>query len=391
MKKTKILFIDIEGGFGGSSRSLLNIVLNLNKKQFLPIVLCKKKGPTTKKLKELNIKYFIEPRIFSIIPLKKNNIKNLLINLYKIFFINKVINKIIHIKPDLLHLNYEGLVPLHYMLMKKKFKEPTVLHFRSSVVRNNFLYKIYAKYINKYINYLIFITENQLKEAKKAGVVLKKDFYSVLYNSSYKLSIKPKRMPYKKYFNILYLGTIDHSRGVDRLIKLAEFLKNKDVNIKINIYGKDIFIKKLFFLKKSYSEYLKDVIIKKKISKIIKVHGFTSKPEDKLKKADLLIHPSRNNDPWSRTIIEAMALGVPVISHGQYNKFVKNNKTGFLLNEWNLKEYANLIVKLSSNKKKLKSISENAKKFAKENFNPKEYQFKIENIYKLIINKQRDN
>ena len=98
------------------------------------------------------------------------------------------------------------------MLIKKKFKEPTVLHFRSSVVRNNFLYKIYAKYINKYINYLIFITENQLKEAKKAGVVLKKDFYSVLYNSSYKLAKKPKRIPFKKYFNILYLGTIDHSR-----------------------------------------------------------------------------------------------------------------------------------------------------------------------------------
>ena len=32
--KKKILFIDIEGGFGGSSRSLLNIILNLNKKKF---------------------------------------------------------------------------------------------------------------------------------------------------------------------------------------------------------------------------------------------------------------------------------------------------------------------------------------------------------------------
>ena len=108
MKKKKILFIDIEGGFGGSSRSLLNIILNLNKKLFLPIVLCKKKGPTTVKLKELNIKYFIEPKIFSVIPLKKNNFKNLLINLYKFFFINNLINKIINIKPDLLHLNYEG-------------------------------------------------------------------------------------------------------------------------------------------------------------------------------------------------------------------------------------------------------------------------------------------
>ena len=46
--KKKILFIDIEGGFGGSSRSLLNIVLNLNKKQFSPIVLCKKKDQQQK-------------------------------------------------------------------------------------------------------------------------------------------------------------------------------------------------------------------------------------------------------------------------------------------------------------------------------------------------------
>ena len=132
---------------------------------------------------------------------------------------------------------------------------------------------------------------------------------------------------------------------------------------------------------------MKDIISKKKISKIIKIHGFTSKPEEKLKMADLLIHPSRNNDPWSRTIIEAMTLGVPVISHGKYNKFVKNNETGLLLNEWDLREYANLIIKLSANKGKLKCISKNAKKFAKENFNPKKYQFKLEGIYKTIINK----
>ena len=156
------------------------------------------------------------------------------------------------------------------MLIRKNFKEPTVLHFRSSVVGNNFLYKIYAKHINKYINHLIFITENQPKEAKKAGVVLKKGCYSVLYNSSYKLAKKPKRIPFKKYFNILYLGTIDYSRGVDRLLKLADLLKNKNLNIIISIYGKDVLTRRFFFIKTSYSEYLKDIISKKKISRIIK-------------------------------------------------------------------------------------------------------------------------
>ena len=59
----------------------------------------------------------------------------------------------------------------------------------------------------------------------------------------------------------------------------------------------------------------------------------------------------------------------------------------FLLNEWNLKKYYNLIIKLIFNKKKLKYIAKNAQKFAKENFNPKKYQFKLEKIYKLLTNK----
>ena len=69
MKKITIVYIDIEGGFGGSSRSLLNIIYNLDKKIFFPIVICKKKGPTTKKLKEINVRYLIEPKMISIIPL----------------------------------------------------------------------------------------------------------------------------------------------------------------------------------------------------------------------------------------------------------------------------------------------------------------------------------
>ena len=51
MKKITIVYIDIEGGFGGSSRSLLNIVYNLDKKIFFPIVICKKKRAYNKEIK----------------------------------------------------------------------------------------------------------------------------------------------------------------------------------------------------------------------------------------------------------------------------------------------------------------------------------------------------
>ncbi len=156
-----------------------------------------------------------------------------------------LINKIIDINLDILSVNYEGLVPLHYFLIKNKFQKPTILHFRSSVVRNNFLYRIYARHINKYINYLIFITENQLKEAKKAGVLLKKN-HSVLYNASYQSIDYTEKKFLEKNLNILYLGNIDKSRGVDRLLEIAEICKKEKLNIRIDIYGQQVFKKKFF-------------------------------------------------------------------------------------------------------------------------------------------------
>ena len=66
-----ILYLDIEGGFGGSSKSLYQLISSINKNKFKPIVYCKKNGPIVKKYNEDKIACFVEPQIASFIPLKK--------------------------------------------------------------------------------------------------------------------------------------------------------------------------------------------------------------------------------------------------------------------------------------------------------------------------------
>ena len=44
MKKVNILFLDIEGGHGGSSKSLYFNLEKLNKNIINPLVICKKPG-----------------------------------------------------------------------------------------------------------------------------------------------------------------------------------------------------------------------------------------------------------------------------------------------------------------------------------------------------------
>ena len=71
-KKKTILFIDIEGGYGGSSNSLFQMVTALNKKKFKPIIICKKDGPIIEKYFKRKIDCYVDSRISSLIPLKKN-------------------------------------------------------------------------------------------------------------------------------------------------------------------------------------------------------------------------------------------------------------------------------------------------------------------------------
>ena len=53
-----ILHLDTEGGWGGSSISLFNIVTNLNRKRFKPFVICRKNGPIIEKYKKKNINIY---------------------------------------------------------------------------------------------------------------------------------------------------------------------------------------------------------------------------------------------------------------------------------------------------------------------------------------------
>ena len=71
MKRLNILFLDIEGGHGGSSRSLFNTLKNINKKKIRPIVICKKDG-LVDQYKRLKILCLVEKTMPTFTVLERN-------------------------------------------------------------------------------------------------------------------------------------------------------------------------------------------------------------------------------------------------------------------------------------------------------------------------------
>ena len=61
---------------------------------------------------------------------------------------------------------------------------------------------------------------------------------------------------------------------------------------------------------------------------------YVSDVEPVLEGCDILIRPSRGNDPWGRDVIEAMAHGKPVIATGSYDRFVEDGINGYFFSEY---------------------------------------------------------
>jgi len=55
--------IDIEGGFGGSSRSLFELVSRLDRDKVCPLVICRTKGPIQQRYEDIGIKAIHVPEI----------------------------------------------------------------------------------------------------------------------------------------------------------------------------------------------------------------------------------------------------------------------------------------------------------------------------------------
>ncbi len=348
----KILHLDTEGGWGGSSVSLFHIVKNLDKKKFKSVVICRKDGPIINKYKKINIEAIRLKNLYSYSAKPSiNNFKLFLTTLPDlIFFINgflKILKIIKKKKIDLIHLNFEGFFLLG-LLIKFFFKIPIVIHYRSTIPYNSFAHKIISTLIVKYIaEFVIFISKTEKKKFFKIYPSRKLCRFETIYNISENKLLNSKKNYLSK--NLVYVGNISFFKGVDRLLDVAKHLT--DTNLKIKIYGETRGELK-------FEKLLKENINKLKLNNI-KLMGRTKKAEKIIQNAFVVLRPSRWNDPWGRDVLDAFNAGVPCISTGNYNDIIINKKNGFYVKNFDKIKVSELIKKLKKNKKNYFKIRSN--------------------------------
>lgn len=376
--KKKIIIFAHDSSLYGASLSLLALLESLKNEQLFKIlIILPYNGIIEQRLNKLNIEYEIIPFPRCVIKKSKSVTQRIKVvfNYYKSYFrVLPTLLSLVHkFKPDLIYTN-TSIVSIGYIISKRL----NVYHIWHIREHGDFEFK-YIPNKRKIINYLInsgkviFVTN----ELKRNWGFTKVPNSIVVHNGVASGIRKVPIATTSNRFRIGLVGAITPQKGQSIAIDAFKLILNVYSYCELHLHG-DI---------KNYTYYNELLILIKGYGLEDKVvfHSFTSDIESIYKDMDLLLCCSVN-EGFGRTIIEAMARGIPVIANANGGPLeIISDKVDGLLYDNSKETLAESILSILSNPKLYFEISESALRKAQNEFSLDKYTNHMLSIFRQAL------
>ena len=205
-----------------------------------------------------------------------------------------------------------------------------------------------------------------------------KEWVEVIYNGINPLFYSSEYMKRENDFvNILYVGRVIKSKGID--IILESLSKFKNVDFFLNIVGDG-----------SFTKNAKKLASKFGISQKVKFHGKLGQAEiiKLLYKNDIFVMPTRRVEGFPMTLVEAMFSGIPIIATkiGGVPEAVFDGETGFLINNPTVSDFTAKLNMLINDKSQREVFGRNALNKAQNIFSAGKMVEKYTSVFKEVLN-----
>jgi glycosyltransferase involved in cell wall biosynthesis len=216
--------------------------------------------------------------------------------------------------------------------------------------------------MSRAIDHLIFITENEQATFHRSGGRGRSE--TVIANI---ISTPPSVTPHPAVPNdgrlrIACLSNYSWYRGLDRLVDVALQLRSRRRADVLFVMAGDMRLTRsmpgdLGRLGRA-GKTLVDYAAQRGVAPYFLFLGHVAEPERVLAACHALAKPSRENNPWGRDILEAMAMGLPVLACGTYAKFVEDGVTGVLQPEFDARLLADAIERMADDRALTRRLGE---------------------------------
>ncbi len=358
----RVLALDIEGGFGGSSRSLYESLRQMDRARIAPEVWCRRAGPVRRLYEAIEVPCRVTPDL----P-KVSSLPRLSRNLYvyaKAFAefararaLRAQLLDAVGSRFDLVHFNHEALFLLARWLHPRT-RAPLTMHIRTRLADNVFS-RWQIREISGSTDHLVFITENERDNFTRLGGTVPGD---VIFN----IATPPAAMtphpavPADGRLKIASLSNFAWVRGTDRLAGVARALAELGRRDILFVVAGDMRIPRsapgALGRVARWGGTLAEYVVEQGLADMFLFLGHVAEPERVLAACDVLVKPTREDNPWGRDIIEAMAAGKPVLTVGRWDKFVSDGETGVLQREFDAAALARDIARLADDRQALAAM-----------------------------------
>lgn len=335
----KIVFVRSSGKFSGAERYNTLLVPELRKDKALQIDFLTNQPQLAK---ELNVP--LTPWLLEEVGTKKQLLKTLLLLL---FTLHKYINVLIHYDVICLQSRSEMIfvTPLLRILNKKVVwiqHGPFFVSQASKIIK--LLYKIASKYAT-----IIAVSEDTKNDLINHGVKRVEIMY---------MGVKPQKISKMKHnqFTIGFLGALTKEKGTEDFVRAScHYIHGRESidNIRLMIIGDGTERERM--QRGMHAEFT----------------GFVADVKNYLKKVDILLFPTHHHEGISMAILEAMAMGIPVLATdiGGCREIIKDGYNGFLYKQGDVENMARDIQMLNKNRAKLRLMGKHARETVVKRFN----------------------
>jgi glycosyltransferase involved in cell wall biosynthesis len=239
--------------------------------------------------------------------------------------------------------------------------------------------------IKSYIN---VVYETKIASKKYAAIIVMSDY---MIDEALKVGYNKKNLIYNPHLtptvskqflidstndkvkSLVYVGRLSITKGVHYAIKCVTTLLDQGYKVQFDIVGSG-----------EDESYFKSLIPEKYSHHFI-FHGWQHRNAVDLilLKAYVLLFPSIYPEAFGISGIEAMMRAKPVVGFnvGGVSTWLKDQQTGFLVNQKNYKEMAERVATLIDNNKLYKFLSSNSRKLALDKFSEKNHMTKLYELY----------
>ena len=381
--KSNILYLDSGSGIGGGQRSLLLLLNLLDKNRFTPFVGCLGDSPFAAEAKKTGAN--VVPLFLPAAHNKTNKVRrftlgDLLEDFRQLGVILQLHRTVKRYAIDLIHANSLSVALLGGIVARIN-SIPILMHKRYATS-----YGILDRICERLLHRVILVSEatrwNFAPTAKQTLIYNGVDLDAFQASAEEVKDLRAELLPDTSDAAILtgVVTRITPEKGIHFLVRAMGELKGR-IDVKLLIVGGSYFQQDVDYMKE-----LKQEVTDLGVEDSVVFTGFLSDTRIVTSLLDIVLVPSIIPEACPRTIIEAMAVGKPVISTplGGSKELVTRD-TGLLVPPEDASAIADAIATLATDPERLKAIGEASRNRAEQLFSSKKNTALTEAVYAELL------